>query len=127
MALLRAYVDESGIDAASTEFAFAGWVGPTDEWERVAPKWSEALASAGLAPGRPFHMTDCEGGHGQLCVSDRFQVALHCLPVDFGKSIRLGNMNGKRILTVGRWYGVLEKQPIGLAKLIDVLRHHNNL
>jgi len=48
-AVLRAYFDESGIHAGSQTTIICGFIGPRNEWRRVARKWQKAMK------GKVFH------------------------------------------------------------------------
>jgi hypothetical protein len=48
-AVLRAYFDESGIHAGSQTIIICGFIGPRNEWRRVAHKWQKTMK------GRVFH------------------------------------------------------------------------
>ena len=47
--MLRAYFDESGIHAGSQTTIICGFIGPRNEWRRVARKWQKAMK------GKVFH------------------------------------------------------------------------
>jgi len=47
--VLRAYFDESGIHAGSQTTIICGFIGPRNEWRRVARKWQKAMK------GKVFH------------------------------------------------------------------------
>ena len=68
MAVLRAYIDESGVGDDSTAagyvFASAGFLGATDDWERFTKRWVEALLAEGLPNPPELHMKLLLHGQG---------------------------------------------------------------
>jgi hypothetical protein len=63
MAMLRAFCDESGKHEQAEAFVVSGYVGRENKWKTLERRWKRALHKEGL---REFHMTDCEGGHGEF-------------------------------------------------------------
>ncbi len=62
LAMIYAYLDESGSHDKSKIFALAGYYGELEEWETFGRHWKCALEQAGLK-GVPFHAADFEGGY----------------------------------------------------------------
>jgi hypothetical protein len=58
LAMIKAYIDESGTHQGSNVLIIAGYVGTTDEWESVEARFKKADRLS----GRIFHAVDCAGG-----------------------------------------------------------------
>jgi hypothetical protein len=63
LAVLRAYMDESGIHAGSSVCAIAGVVGSESEWEILERRWRRVIAEEGISV---FHMAQFESRLGEF-------------------------------------------------------------
>ncbi|HLW44510.1 MAG TPA: hypothetical protein VKS00_08470, partial [Candidatus Acidoferrales bacterium] len=63
LAVLIAYMDESGIHEDSAVCAIAGYVGSAEEWRRFEHKWKQALRAESISE---FHMSEFESGRRQF-------------------------------------------------------------
>lgn len=62
IAVLYAYVDETGFSGATTATIVGGLIGTLDHWLPLETRWRARLAEDGISE---FHATKCRGGHGE--------------------------------------------------------------
>lgn len=63
MAMLVAYLDESGVHSGSRVCAIAGFVGTEDEWATFERRWKRVLKDANVST---FHMAEFESRLGEF-------------------------------------------------------------
>lgn len=63
LAVLTAYIDESGTHDTSRAFSMAGYIAHSDAWEHFAVEWQKALDDFEIDF---FHMAEYESGLGQF-------------------------------------------------------------
>ena len=63
LAVLVAYMDESGIHKDAAVCAIAGYVGSSEEWKKFEYRWKQILSREGVSQ---FHMSEFESGHGEF-------------------------------------------------------------
>jgi hypothetical protein len=103
IAMVTAYIDESGTHAGCPAMTVAGWLAPVQQWNVFEKEWVRCLEEAGISI---FHMTDYENRQGDYkdwTEEKRVNVlkALHAIchspttipfsssiPIDFYKKIR---------------------------------------
>lgn len=85
LALLVAYLDESGTHKGSRITAVSGFVGTKDTWAEIENSWKEALADFEVPA---FHSVDCEQGEGDF---SRMDIALRVALVN-----RLARLIGRQ-------------------------------
>lgn len=78
MAMLTAYLDESGKDGRSPILAIGGYISTQDKWEAFQTEWETFRIQTGIDI---FHATDLIGGYGNFSKrkgwnEDRAQAAL---------------------------------------------------
>jgi len=71
MALLRAYFDESGINADAPVTTIAGFVGGEAAWSKVEAVWAPVLGEYGDKGVKTFHMTDALGQDREFSAIDK--------------------------------------------------------
>jgi hypothetical protein len=64
IAMLKAYLDESGIHDGSNVCAVAGFVGRAEEWETLSRNWRRVCAREGVPTHEGFHMSHFENHLG---------------------------------------------------------------
>ena len=62
MAVLFAYLDESGISGSPTATVVGGLIGRLPDWAQLAGLWNHQLVADGISC---FHATKCRGGHDE--------------------------------------------------------------
>jgi hypothetical protein len=63
IALLHAYLDDSGTHDGSEVILLAGLVAPVAVWARIEADWLKVLADEGI---KRFHRTECEAADGEF-------------------------------------------------------------
>ena len=63
LAMLTAYMDESGIHEGSNICAIAGFMGTEEEWSILERRWKTVIRNAGISA---FHMAEFESRHGEF-------------------------------------------------------------
>lgn len=103
LAMLKAYVDESGIHGGSGVCAVAGFVGKSDEWEIFTRRWEEVCARWGVPREDGFHMKafenretpycDWSEAHGRMLLADLLRVLNAREIRGFGSAVLLSDSN----------------------------------
>ena len=60
VAVLYAYLDETGLNQNARSVTVAGLVAPIEQWVGIQSKWSERMRQSGIST---FHAQPCRGGH----------------------------------------------------------------
>jgi hypothetical protein len=68
MAMLAAYLDETGLHGGSEFVAVCGVIGTTIEWSRLERPWAEHLCTSRVSI---FHATECDEGNGEFVGKSR--------------------------------------------------------